>query len=105
MSNNQSECYEKKMELDQRRLVAKVRFAQIVEEEYQKYETSFYLLTDREKTVLRYMALGCDSKEIANELIISKHTVDTHRKNIYRKTELKNLRDIILFALIFDMNL
>lgn len=50
------------------------------------------------------MALGCDSYEIAHELAISKHTVDTHRKNIYKKTELKNLRDIILFTLIFDMN-
>jgi len=102
-NNNKNEKF--KSESAKRKLVSKVRLAQLVDEQYKKYEKSFYQLTKREKQVLRFTALGFDSKEIGRQLSISKHTIDTHRKNIYKKTELKNLRDIILFALTFDLSL
>jgi len=79
------------------------KLARIVAEEYKKHELGYYQLTKREKEILTCMALGMGSKEIADELFISKHTVDTHRKNIYRKTELKSIRDVVLFALIFEL--
>lgn len=44
------------------------------------------LLTKREKEILYLIAEGKPSKEIAELLYISKHTVDSHRKNLLRKT-------------------
>lgn len=44
------------------------------------------LLSKREKEVLHLMAEGQLSKQIAKSLHISKHTVDSHRKNLLRKT-------------------
>jgi len=86
-------------------LVSKLRLAKVIDEAHAKYESSFYQLSKREKEVLHYLAIGMNSKEIGVQLNISKLTVDTHRKNIYKKTELKTLRDIVLFALIFDISL
>jgi len=94
-----------KDEASVRKLIGKLRISQLIEKEYAKHETSFYLLTKREMEILKLIALGLESKEIAQELFISKHTVDTHRKNIYRKTELKTPWDIVLFTLIFNISL
>jgi PAS domain S-box-containing protein len=44
------------------------------------------LLSRREKEVLYLLAEGLLSKQIAESLYISKHTVDSHRKNLLRKT-------------------
>lgn len=43
------------------------------------------LITFREQEILRLMAQGMSSKTIANQLSLSFHTVQTHRKNILRK--------------------
>lgn len=43
------------------------------------------LITLREQEILKLMAQGMSSKSIANELGVSFHTVQTHRKNILRK--------------------
>ncbi|MEO1382781.1 MAG: LuxR C-terminal-related transcriptional regulator [Bacteroidota bacterium] len=45
------------------------------------------------------MALGKTSKEIAEALFISTRTVETHRKNIHQKLEIKNLAGLIRFAI------
>jgi DNA-binding CsgD family transcriptional regulator len=44
------------------------------------------IISDREKEVLRLIAKGMESKEIANELFISNHTVDNHRRNMISRT-------------------
>ncbi len=48
------------------------------------------LLTDRELEVFRLIGRGQTSGAIANELLLSTHTIDTHRENIKRKLGLKN---------------
>lgn len=45
------------------------------------------ILSAREKQVVRLMIEGLMNREIAAHLCISESTVETHRKNIYRKTE------------------
>jgi DNA-binding CsgD family transcriptional regulator len=50
------------------------------------YATQESPLSDREIEVLSLVAEGMNSKEIAETLDISKHTVDNHRKNILEKT-------------------
>jgi len=49
-----------------------------------------YSLTDREVEITYLLLKGNDSKEIADELSISKDTVDTHRRNILHKTNTEN---------------
>ncbi len=44
-----------------------------------------YGLTDRERKILELMVTGLIKKEIADQLSISYHTVDTHLRNIYSK--------------------
>ncbi|MRX70453.1 two component transcriptional regulator, LuxR family [Flavobacterium resistens] len=56
------------------------------------------LLSTREKAILRLIGEGKTSNEIAEELFISKSTVDTHRKNILKKMNLYGKTDLIRFA-------
>ncbi len=56
------------------------------------------LLTERELDVLRLIAKEFSNKEIADKLFISERTVETHRKNIFRKTKTSSLVGLIKFA-------
>ncbi len=53
------------------------------------------LLSKREKEVLYLLAEGQLSKQIADSLFISKHTVDSHRKNLLRKTGADSTAELI----------
>jgi len=56
------------------------------------------LLTDREREIVKLIAKEYNNKEIAEELFISERTVETHRKNIFRKTGTSSLVGLIKFA-------
>lgn len=56
------------------------------------------LLTSREREILKLISQEYTNKEIAEELFISERTVETHRKNIFRKTGTHNLVGLIKFA-------
>lgn len=55
-------------------------------------------LTRREVEIIRLLCSGKSSEEISRELFISTHTVDTHRKNIFRKLEITNLAALVRLA-------
>lgn len=57
-------------------------------------------LTQREKDILVSVARGMLNKEIADEHNISIHTVITHRKNITRKTGIKTVAGLTVYALL-----
>ena len=56
------------------------------------------LLTDREREILKLIAKEYTNRDMAEELFISERTVETHRKNIFRKTGTNNLVGLIKFA-------
>jgi two-component system, NarL family, response regulator NreC len=56
-------------------------------------------LTEREVTVLRLIALGHTSNEIASDLFLSLRTVETHRARILRKLALGSRAEIVRYAL------
>ncbi|HOF16351.1 MAG TPA: response regulator transcription factor [Bacteroidales bacterium] len=62
-----------------------------------------YELSDREKDVLIAVAKGKTNKEIADELCLSIHTVITHRKNINRKTGIKTISGLTVYALLNNL--
>lgn len=55
-------------------------------------------LSEREREVLGLVASGLASKEIAEALFLSVHTVNTHRQNILRKTGAQNSASAIRYA-------
>jgi DNA-binding NarL/FixJ family response regulator len=56
-------------------------------------------LTVREKEILRLIAEGRSSKEVANLLHISIHTVDRHRANIMNKLKVNKVTDLVKYAI------
>jgi two-component system response regulator NreC len=56
-------------------------------------------LTGREVEVLRLIALGHTSVEIARKLHLSPRTVETHRANIHRKLALETRAELVRYAL------
>lgn len=60
-------------------------------------------LTGREIEIVRLIVEEFSSVEIAEKLFISQRTVETHRKNILRKTGVKNIVGLIKYA--YEKNL
>ena len=52
-------------------------------------------ITNREREVLRLIAYEYTAKEIASELFISQHTVDSHRKKLMEKLKAKNTAGMV----------
>jgi DNA-binding NarL/FixJ family response regulator len=57
------------------------------------------VLTMREREVLKLLAEGKRTKEIAAALYISPHTVRRHRSNIMEKLNIQNLADLVKYAI------
>ncbi|MGD9579666.1 MAG: response regulator [Syntrophorhabdus sp.] len=62
-------------------------------------EHSKEVLTTREKEVLKLVAEGRESKEIADLLCISIYTVNNHRANIIRKLGMRKTADLVKYAI------
>lgn len=56
-------------------------------------------LTEREKDVLKLIVQEYTSHEIAAKLFISFHTVETHRKNLISKLQVKNIAGLVKYAI------
>ena len=56
-------------------------------------------LSEREKDVIREIASGLNTREVADKLGISTHTVDSHRKNVVTKINARNTADIVRYAI------
>lgn len=55
-------------------------------------------LSVREREILKLLAEGYSNKEISDMLVISVKTVETHRANIMRKNNFKNITELVLYA-------
>ena len=60
-------------------------------------------LSNRETDVLVALVKGMTNKEISDKLFISVHTVITHRKNIIRKTGIKSVSGLTVYALLNNL--
>ena len=57
-----------------------------------------YQLTKREVQIIRMVCQEKSTKQIATELYLSELTINTHRRNIFRKLELNNVAGLMNFA-------
>lgn len=65
----------------------------------ERYET----LTDREVEILTLVANGFKNPEIAEQLNISRATVQNHRSSVRKKLDIENQADYIKYALAFGL--
>ena len=56
------------------------------------------VITRREKEVLELIAAGCTNAEIAERLFVSVSTIDTHRKNLLEKFNVRNTASLVRLA-------
>lgn len=56
------------------------------------------IITRREKEVLELIAAGCTNSEIAERLFVSVSTIDTHRKNLLEKFNVRNTASLVRSA-------
>lgn len=73
-----------------------IKRAKISSEESNKNKPN---LTKREVETLQLIGEGLSNKEIADRLYISIRTVESHKRNIMQKLELKTIVDLIKFAI------
>lgn len=55
-------------------------------------------LSEREVQIIKMIAEGLTNAQIAEELFLSNHTINTHRKNILNKLGIKNTAGIVMYA-------
>jgi len=80
--------------------------------EHNEYETLYYknittenllnVISNRERDIIRLLLTNRTSHQIADSLNISKHTVDTHRRNILKKLNLNSTYELVNY---FNNNL
>jgi DNA-binding CsgD family transcriptional regulator len=63
-------------------------------------ESANQSLSEREKEIVKLVALGRTNKEISDMLFISPHTVITHRKNITAKLQIKTIAGLTVYAIL-----
>ncbi|WP_461788989.1 response regulator transcription factor [Pedobacter sp.] len=57
-----------------------------------------YVLSTRELEIIQLITEEYSNEEIAKKLAISKRTVETHRKNIFKKTKVKSVVGLVMLA-------
>ena len=62
-------------------------------------------LTRREREILKLLAEGKKSQEIASILYLSIHTVRTHRYNLMKKLKLRNVAELVRYAISHEFTL
>lgn len=86
-------------------VVEKIGEDGILDEANVIFKRSYYLngeeqlFTRRERELLRWMSEGLSSKQIADKLFISEHTVIAHRRNMMQKINASNITELVSFAL------
>lgn len=68
-----------------------------------KHFKRFQQLTTREVEILKLLANGYNNPQIAEHLFLSRRTVETHRKNLKRKLELRSFCDLMKYSFAFNL--
>ena len=75
------------------------RALEVIISQQQEEEEQPSVLTATETEIVKAIAQGKTTKEIANERFSSIHTITTHRKNIFRKLGINTAHEVVKYAL------
>ena len=83
-------------------------FSEVVKEAYltsalHKKKATLEMLTEREKSILKLIAEEFTTQEIADKLFLSKHTIETYRKTLFTKLNVRNLAGLTKYAIKFGL--
>ena len=95
--------YDSIIELNDSKLKIINKLSQVVQTEDKSEKNDDVELSKREIDVLIAVAKGLMNKEIADQMNISIHTVISHRKNITRKTGIKSVSGLTVYALLNNL--
>lgn len=70
----------------------------VEDEEFEPLTCEPVTLSEREMEIIKLIAEGNTNVQIAEQLFLSNHTVNTHRKNIMAKLGVKNTAGIVMYA-------
>ncbi|HRP59257.1 MAG TPA: response regulator transcription factor [Vicingus sp.] len=76
--------------------VSSVIVKSIIEEELKKHVRD--IISDREKEVILLVAQGLSNNKIGEKMCLSPRTVESHRRNILQKLDVKNTAELIAYA-------
>ncbi len=79
--------------------ISKIMMKNMVQKQKETTTISQQNLTKREVEVIKMIAEGLKTKDIAEKLFISTRTVETHKTNIYHKLEIHNSAQLIRYAI------
>ena len=66
--------------------------------DFESFSCEAVVISERENEIIILIAEGLTNEQIAIQLFLSKHTVNTHRKNIMAKLGVKNTAGIVMYA-------
>ena len=95
--------YDSIIELNDSKLKIINKLSQVVQTDDKAEKSDDVELSKREIDVLIAVAKGLMNKEIADQMNISIHTVISHRKNITRKTGIKSVSGLTVYALLNNL--
>ena len=75
------------------------RALEVIISQHNEEEEQPSVLTATEVEIVKAIAQGKTTKEIANERFSSVHTITTHRKNIFRKLGINTAHEVVKYAL------
>ncbi|CAH0205997.1 LuxR C-terminal-related transcriptional regulator [Chryseobacterium sp. Bi04] len=76
-----------------------VQYFKHVDQQLHPIDTEKPNITNREKDILKLMAQGLNSPEIAEKLFISYNTVENHKSNLRKKTNTKTSAELIAYTM------
>ena len=96
---DKKELLEAIREVDKGKTYLSFEAGQVMKMESSNPKSQIPVLTRREKEILGLIAEGFTNPEIAEKLFISSLTVDSHRKNLLAKLNMKNTASLVKFAM------
>jgi len=66
--------------------------------DFESFSCEAVVVSERENEIIILIAEGLTNEQIAIQLFLSKHTINTHRKNIMAKLGVKNTAGIVMYA-------
>ena len=94
-------CFKTTIDISDSREKIAVKLRQLLDADEPSTESTE--LSEREKEILVAVAKGYTNKSIAEQYHLSIHTVITHRKNLTRKTGIKSVSGLTVYAILNNL--